>query len=314
MGPSGKLVVTEASGIFSRVVRKEPNRGDVIPIGRVPKGFLAPAVDINNKGQIFVLTAGGEHEGAGTLYRYSPGHGRKMIANIMNYQRHDPDPYDLEDAPKESNPFGVAALNDGSALVADAAGNDLLRVWPNGEIVTVARVKPRTVKVPKGLGEGAPPAGTRMPSEAVITSVTVGADGSYYIGELRGFPATPGKSQIWRIDPGATDAVCRPKRPNRGACTRYVDGLTSVVDLAAGRGASIYAVELSKKSWLAMESEPPTPGSEIGALIRISHDRMVRHELARNELVLPGGVEIGPRGAVFVTTPVFGPGALRRVR
>jgi hypothetical protein len=313
MGPGGKIVVTEANGTFSKVVRSGPNRGKIVKIGKVPNLGIAPAVDINNKGQIFVLTGLGEREGAATLYRYTPGKGRQMIADIGRYQKSDPDPFDLEKKPKESNPYGVAALNDGGALVADAAGNDLLRVKPNGKIITVARVKPRTVKSPD-LGPDGPPPGTKMPTEAVITSVTVGKDGSYYIGELRGFPGTPGKSEIWRIKPGTRNAVCNPKRPNRGDCKRHADGLTSIVDLAAGPNGSIYAVELSKMSWLALESEPPTPGSEVGALIKVAHDTSVHREVAKGKLIIPGGVEVGRRGGVFVTTPMFGPGRLLRVK
>ena len=64
--------------------------------------------------------------------------------------------------------------------------------------------------------------------------MTVGPDGYWYVGELRGFPATPGTSQIWRIKPGTIDAVCDPEKPWRGRCTRYADGLTSIVDLGAG--------------------------------------------------------------------------------
>ena len=60
--------------------------------------------------------------------------------------------------------------------------------------------------------------------------MTVGADGAYYIGELRDFPATPGTSQIWRIRPNARNAVCNPKTPQRGPCTRYADGFTSIMD------------------------------------------------------------------------------------
>jgi hypothetical protein len=76
----------------------------------------------------------------------------------------------------------------------------------------VARLKPRVVSVPEELpdefqGEPLPPAGTPVPSEAVATSVTVGADGSYYVSELRGFPATPGTSQVWRIAPGSVNAI-----------------------------------------------------------------------------------------------------------
>ncbi len=311
IGPGGKMIVTQADGTFSRVVRKGPNRGEVVRLGRVPQNFLAPAVDVNNRGQIFLLTVGGPTDGAATLYRYTPGKGKKVIADIGLYQKRHPDPFDLEDKPRTSNPFGVAALDDGSALVADAEGNELLRVWPNGDIDSVAKVRPRTVKAPD-LGPDGPPAGTPMPTEAVITSVAVGPDGSYYIGELRGFPGNPGKSQIWRIEPGTTNAVCNPKRPNRGDCTRHADGLTSIVDLAVGPGGSVYALQLSKAGWLAAESGEP--GTEIGALIRVGHDTNVRHELAKGKLVTPGGVEVAPGGRVFVTTPVFGPGKLMRVK
>ena len=43
--------------------------------------------------------------------------------------------------------------------------------------------------------------------------MTVGSDGYWYVGELRGFPATPGTSEIWRIKPGTVGAVCDPEKP-----------------------------------------------------------------------------------------------------
>lgn len=196
-------------------------------------------------------------------------------------------------------------------LVSDAAGNDLLRVKRNRHIQEVAVLKPRTVTIPTGL----PGAGTTMPSEAVATSVTVGRDGFWYVGELRGFPATPGTSQIWRIKPYTTNSVCDPVHPRRGHCKRYADGLTSIVDLGAGR-RGIYAVELSKMSWLALEGGPtPAPGSDIGALLYVHRVRghKVVTELAKGMLHTPGGVDV-IRGNKFVTAPIFGPGNLYRIR
>jgi hypothetical protein len=243
----------------------------------------------------------------------------EAFKDIAAYQATDPDPYDLEDFPEDSNPFGLAALRDGSVLVADAAGNDLLRVYPDASIETVARLKPRTVEVPEGL----PDAGTLVPSEAVATSVTVGKDGYWYIGELRGYPATAGTSQIWRVRPGTTDAVCDPERP-WGACKRYADGLTSLVDLGADwRG--IYAVTLSKLTWLATETpegEEPVPGAEIGGLFLVSrshhhgwdhqHGSTRITELVPDQLILPGGVDVAD-GTPYVVGPVFGPGSLSRI-
>lgn len=312
---SGRIVVSEADGTIS-LVTDRGRHPKMREIGSVPAGFLAPAVAAGRPGLVYALTTAGEPgTGAATLYLLRRGTPAKPVADIAAYQQTDPDPYDLEDNPTESNPFGVAVLKDGSVLVADAAGNDLLRVYPDGDIDTVARLKPRVVPVPEELpdefgGEPLPPAGTPIPSEGVATSVTVGSDGYWYVGELRGFPATPGTSQIWRIKPGSVDAVCDPERPNTGDCRRFADGLTSVVDLAPGSRGSIYAVELARHSWLQWEIDPSL---DEGALFKVRPGGS-RIELAAGRLNLPGGVDVGRHGTIYVTGPVFGPGALMRVK
>lgn len=313
---AGKIVFAEADGSISQVVDRG-RRPRVRSLGSVPAGFIAPAVAAGRPGHVFALTTAGEPgTGAGTLYSLAPGRkNAKPVADIMAYQQSDPDPYNIEGDPAESNPYGVAALRDGSALVADAAGNDLLRVYPNGRIVTVARFKPRVVEMPEGLpeefeGEPLPPAGTPIPAEAVATSVTVGADGYYYVGELRGFPATAGSSQIWRIKPGSVNAVCDPAKPHRGSCQRFADGFTSIVSLAAGKHGSVYAVELVKQSWLKWElglAEPP-----IGSVFRVRPGGG-RSELASGQFILPGGVAANRHGDVYATGPIMGPGTLARI-
>ena len=312
VGPAGRLIYAEVSGAISEMIARGRNAGSTRLLNNVPATFIAPNLTTEG-GQIFVLTAGGPPDsGAATLYKVTNGHVR-ALADIAAYQETDPDPNNLAGPPEESNPFGVAALPDGSVLVSDAAANDLVRVYPNGDIVTVARLTPRIVAVPAELGgpPNFPPGGTMIPSEAVATSVTVGADGFYYVGELRGFPATPGKSQIWRIAPESVNAVCDPAAPNTGNCRRYADGFTSIVDLAAGADGSIYVVELAKKSWLQWElglANPP-----IGRVSRIPPGGGAPVELAPNQLILPDNVAVANDGAVYVSTPVFGPGQIVRV-
>lgn len=314
IGPGGALVVATANGAYGRIVRAGEDRGQFRRLGRVPGGFIAAALDMSSNGELYVLTTGGpaDAEGAGTLFRWTKADGQVEVADIQAYQRTDPDPWDLEKKPRESNPFGVAALDDGGALVADAAGNDLLRVSADGAVETIATFKPRTVRVPRGLGEDAPPAGTPMPSESVPTSVTVGPDGYYYVGELRGFPARPGTSQIWRINPNATDAVCDPAKPFAGQCRRVVANMTSIVGLQAGPGGSLFVVQLADHGWL--KAETGGPADMVGSLIRVGVDRKVRTELGKGTLPMPGDVALGPDGGVFVTTPVFGPGKIVRLR
>ncbi len=341
----GMTLVTETNGTFSLVVERRHGSPRVVKLGQVKTNF-APAIDVGPNRQVYILTGAAEPgtPGAATLFTWRPGwKSAKAVADIAKYQARDTDPYDLEKKPEDSNPFGVEALRDGTVLVADAANNDLLRVSSGGSIQTVARLKPRMVTVPKGLpkkgpdGKPLPKAGTKVPSEAVATSVTVGADGYWYVGELRGFPATPGTSQVWRIKPGSVGAVCDPAKPYDRYCSRYADGLTSITDLAADSRGSIYALELSKKSWLAMEMK--VKGSEIGGLFKISRYGDDRHgyddgdghgyskhrdphdgygaktsirELVPNQLKTPGGVDVGWHGDIYLVGPVFGPGALMK--
>lgn len=310
----GRTLVAESDGSFSLVLERRWHEPKVIELGTIG-GEFAPAIAAGRHGRVYILSgAGGEPggppvPGSATLYEWRWGYDAPVpVFDVAAYQAGDPDPANLEGPPEESNPFGLAALRDGSLLIADAAGNDLIRWWPSGDAVTVARLLPRVVDVPDGL----PLPEEEVPAEAVATSVAVGPDGYWYVGELRGFPATPGTSQIWRIRPGSVDAVCDPEEPWNHHCKRYVDGLTSIVDLGADH-RSLYAVSLSKASWLATEAEEPAPEDLVGALYRIKrhrHHTWVK-ELAEGQLTLPGGVDA--EHDVYVTGPVFGPGSLSKI-
>ena len=119
----------------------------------------------------------------------------------------------------DSNPFDVAALPGGRALVADAAANALLIVKADGTVDWVATLPERLAST-KNLKRlvGCPDAEPdwafacdlpeRIPAQAVATSVAVGPDGAWYVGELKGFPAPRRSSRVWRIEPGTRHAEC----------------------------------------------------------------------------------------------------------
>lgn len=319
IGVSGKTVIADSDGAVTRVFRTGAKAGTRKQIAHVSPGFGA-AVAVADDDAVWILTGGGEGPDSGSLFLKKPGKNKRLVADISAWvAANNLDPFDLEGVPEDSNPYNVASMSDGSAVVADAANNSIMRVERDGTVEHIARVKTRVVEMPAGYedvelppGEDPlPPPGTPMPSEAVVTAVTVGADGAYYLGELRGFPGTPGTSEIWRVKPGATDAVCRPNNPDKGKCRRVADGLTSIISLDTGLGGSIYAAELSKQSWLAMEFQKP--GSEVGAVIKIGHHPQFRSELSPGEVILPGAVALGPSGAVFVSGPIFGPGGFKRI-
>ncbi len=244
------------------------------------------------------------------LYRQVPGGPIQPVLDIAAYQVADPDPYnDPADTPADSNPFGLAALPSSDVLVADAAGNDVIRVSPNGKAVTVARWTRELVRTDL---VGDPNLPKKLLAEAVPTSIAIGPDGWAYVGQLMGFPGRPGSAHIWRINPDAVGAVCTVEKRHRG-CKVWKSGFTSIVDLAFNpRNGTLYVYEIAKKGWLAFEEGLKTGVFPPAVLLEVKgHER---RELVKGKLSQPGGVAVARDGTIFVTDGMFGNGRLLRVR
>jgi hypothetical protein len=305
-GPGEKLLVAQSgSGEITQIRDADDDEPAISTFATLPLDpELGGPVDVavSHSRRAYVLSGG-------DLLRVRRGGETSLIADIAAYQQGDPDLDDLEEAPTESNPNGLALLKDRRVLVADAAGNDLLLVDHDGEITTVARFKPEEVPWPSGVPDGPPP-GTPVPAEAVPTSVAVGPDGAWYVSELKGFPFHPGSSRIWRIEPGATDAVCDPAQPDSGECRTVETGFTSVIDIAFGDDGELYVLEIAKAGLLTVEVFGADP---IGALWRVEDGS--KTELEAGSLLAPGGVAVGEDEELYVTTATFlGPDAGEVVR
>jgi hypothetical protein len=216
--------------------------------------------------------------------------GRRVIADFVEYQLADPDPYDTEGFAEDANPYGIAALRHGKFLVADAAGNELVLVGRHGKSRTVARIPPQLVSTAHVGDPNLPP---ELPAESVPTSVAVGPDGYWYVAELTGFPFTPGASRIWRIAPWARDAVCDDDTSD--GCRLFADGFTAVTGIDFGRDGSLYVVEIAKNGLLGLF----TGGDATGALIRLKRGKQT--EIGKGTLVAPGDVAVARDGTVWVT-------------
>jgi hypothetical protein len=213
------------------------------------------------------------------LYRITDG----VVSRVANLGAFEAD-VNPDGGEIDSNPFDVAALPGGRALVADAAANALLIVRADGTVDWVATLPERLAST-KNLKRlvGCPKAEPdwefacdlpdRIPAQAVATSVVVGPDCAWYVGELKGFPAPRRSSRVWRIEPGTRHAECGSS-PD---CSIVVRGLTSIVDLTFGHDGALHAVEIDEDTWLAVELGQSTVGTVNSCEVATGDCEVVTH-------------------------------------
>jgi sugar lactone lactonase YvrE len=297
VGPDGALYIAEA-GTGGRV------KCIAGPEGKQCGGFTGAVIRATASGQEvyaagFLSGAGPDGNGAtgsddtaispdGTVYgiitSFGPNHnligpkGAEQIGNVLRLDRGaktkiaNVDTYEFQHNPAKDNvdsdPYGIAWA-DGGLLVADAAGNSLLQVSLSGDVSTVATFRAQSV-------------GGRF-AQSVPTSVVVGPDGAYYVGELGG-DAPPGHARIWRGFVGQKPIV-------------WKTGFSTITGLAFGPDGSLYVSELNPGGLGAVFNPK---GDPHGALIRVWPDGH-RTEIAHGQLIQPGGVAVGPDGTVYVS-------------
>jgi hypothetical protein len=243
--PNNQLVVADAGAGPTRLNLSNGSTSVITPLSGVTDTALTGPNDM------FASTSGVFGSSGYALYRVSNGH-PTMLANLLEFeQKNDP----AKDG-VDSDPFDLARLGS-KVFIADAAANDIL-VYDGGKLDWVAYIPQHNVstewlKRASGCPSGPPdvcglPA--RIDADPVPTSVAVGPDGMLYVGELTGFPATPGQSRIWRLDPNARHVVCGQSP----SCVQVNTGpFTSIIDLAFGPDGTAYVAELDERSWLAAE-------------------------------------------------------------
>lgn len=167
--------------------------------------------------------------------------------------------------PLDSNPWNTVAHN-GALVVTDAGGNSLLSIAPNGAISTIATFPGRDI-------------GGGFPWDAVPTGLAVGPDGNYYVGQLTGFPFTPGAAQIYQVQPD-------------GDVSTFASGFTQITSLEFGSDGSLCVLEFDANGL-------QVPG-DAGALTRIAPDGS-RTTIYSDGLEHATGLAIGPDGAFYVS-------------
>jgi hypothetical protein len=145
--------------------------------------------------------------------------------------------------------------------VTDAGGNALLHVTIGGTVSTIATF----------------PARPARSTDAVPTSVAIGPDGAYYVGELTGVPFAVGAARVYRVVADREPEV-------------FLTGFTGIIDLAFGSDGSLFVLQHATGPFL----------SGNGALIRVAPNG-TRTTVASAGLVNPTSVVVGPDGALYVS-------------
>jgi hypothetical protein len=294
-GPEGAETCFGRTGAVTRITRRSQHRVLTgLPSLAEPGGVAATGpVDLGFSGWTGYLLLG-NFGGPDVRAQFGPGarrlgkllkvnlRGIRAVADFPRFEAaNDPD----ESAGAvpggepgiNSNPNGLLVRKH-AQLVADAGGNDLLKVDGKGRIKVVAVFPPRLVDAPPGIPDLPP----QIPMQAVPTSVVKGPDGAYYVGQLTGFPFPPGGANVFRVVPGH-----RPKV--------FAGGFTNIIDIAFDRRGRLYVLEIATNGLLsAGENELP-----VGRLVRVNRDGS-RMTLASEGLNAPGGFVLG-HGAAYIT-------------
>jgi streptogramin lyase len=138
----------------------------------------------------------------------------------------------------DSHPYAVTSLPHGAWAVADAGGNDILRVSRTGHVSTIGLLPPQpiTFTADQVAALGAPDClvGVTYAFEPVPTDVERDRHGTLWVSTLPGGPEDPSL--------GARGSVYRMGRA--GMAHRRATGFLGATDLAVAPNGTIYVTEL----------------------------------------------------------------------
>jgi glucose/arabinose dehydrogenase len=288
IGPDGAVYVANAGkggkacqgkgedrfclGLTSSIVKVANGRKSTVVKGLVsgagPGGVFATGihgVSVSPEGRVF----GVEFSGPPALVRSAPPFARKQagrlfdvtsgrtpVANLslIEWNRNP----DKVKGDRNSNPYAVLALAD-RQIVVDAGANAVLQV--QGSKVSLLAVIPKNGK-----------------AQAVPTSIALGPDGNFYVGELAE-GAGKGKARVWKVPAaGGTPQV-------------HATGFSAITGLAFGPDGSMFVTEFTRN--FRKEGVP-------GDVVRVGPDG-TRTRLGGKRLLFPTGAAVDSSGAVYVS-------------
>jgi hypothetical protein len=312
-GPSGLSVGSDGSIYVAQMfggALSEVSSGEIVDLAHPEiidpahpeNGRFITGVDARGRGTLTYLESGG---GMGTtegyVYRLLPNGRTTLLADLGAYEDdHNPDQvntYGLTglaagcEVPEfldgilgeytgalDSNVYSVAILDDGSRVVADAGGNDLLRVRPNGRVETLAVLPPIELELTAEHVEAIEAlvlaftgqvvdldcaAGATWNLEPVPTDVEVGPDGMLYVTSLPGGPeseALGANGSVLRVDPATGDVEV------------VATGFVGATDLAVAPDGTVYVTELFADRISMADGDTPVEVLAVGSPSAVEYD------------------------------------------
>jgi hypothetical protein len=276
-GPTGEVAAISADGTVSVVATG-------LPSFTFGTEVVGPAgIDIANG--IMYLATGGVGPATGTVPALA---GRaavwsidiatgeaKVVADLETFEmENNPDPNAID-----SDPYGLVVGTDGMVYVADAGGNDVVKVDPTTGEISVLAVIP-------GLpGQEANPArGGANEIDPVPTGLALAPDGGLYVSTLSGGPFIPGTAVLFHV---AMD----------GTVTQVAGGLTMLGDVTVAPDGTIYVVTMSENFLDA--SGMPAPG----AIVKIDPATGASTTVLSG-IPFPNGIAFDADGNAYITAMV----------
>jgi hypothetical protein len=199
-------------------------------------------------------------EAAGSLIQLTPSGEWRVIADLAGFEATDNPDGSIVD----SNPYGLLA-EPSRRFVADAGGNSILEIEPNGSIHLLATL-PSTP---------APPPFNQ--AESVPTRVRRGPDGALYVSTLTGVPFLAGAAAIYRLGAGYTPEV-------------YAGGFKAITDFVFAPDGGMYVLQYA--TGFLFFNEP-------GSLIHVAPEGT--RTVVVEGLTQPTGLLLGPDGSIYIS-------------
>jgi hypothetical protein len=173
-------------------------------------------------------------------------------------------PYASYTGEVDSHAYAVTRWHS-SWIVADAGGNDLLRVDSRGRVSVLAVLPPQPLKVTAefAAANGIPDCeGKTYKFEPVPTDVEVGRDGMLYVSLLPGGPEDPSA--------GARGAVYKVN-PWSGQATKVADGFAGATSVTQGKDGTLYVAELFGGKVTAVRHGQRTTVAKLPGVVAVEY-------------------------------------------